>query len=345
MSDPKSTDVLKIAVLGAGSWGTALAALMARHGHHVTLWGRDPVVAAAIDGRHENIRYLPGIALPDTLGATTDLAASLADADQVLVVVPSHAFTETLRTLAPLRPAKAGVAWATKGFETGSGRFLHEVAEEVLGPDVPIAVVTGPSFAKEVALGLPTAVTVHGADADFAQSVADVMHGPAFRAYTGDDMVGAELGGAMKNVLAVATGVSDGMQLGLNARAGLITRGLNEMLRLSAAIGAKPETLMGLAGLGDLVLTCTGDLSRNRRLGLALGRGQSLQDAVREIGQVVESVQTADEVMRQAERHGIELPISSAVRAVLHGDLTPAAGLQHLLSREQKPEYPETLFK
>ncbi|WP_062358110.1 NAD(P)H-dependent glycerol-3-phosphate dehydrogenase [Pseudoxanthomonas mexicana] len=345
MSDPKSTDVLKIAVLGAGSWGTALAALMARHGHHVTLWGRDPVVAAAIDGRHENTRYLPGIALPDTLGATTDLAASLADADQVLVVVPSHAFTETLRTLAPLRPAKAGVAWATKGFETGSGRFLHEVAEKVLGPDVPIAVVTGPSFAKEVALGLPTAVTVHGADADFAQSVADVMHGPAFRAYTGDDMVGAELGGAMKNVLAVATGVSDGMQLGLNARAGLITRGLNEMLRLSAAIGAKPETLMGLAGLGDLVLTCTGDLSRNRRLGLALGRGQSLQDAVREIGQVVESVQTADEVMRQAERHGIDLPISSAVRAVLHGDLTPAAGLQHLLSREQKPEYPETLFK
>jgi glycerol-3-phosphate dehydrogenase (NAD(P)+) len=259
--------------------------------------------------------------------------------------VPSHAFTETLKLVAPLRPARAGVAWATKGFETGSGRFLHEVAEDILGPDVPLAVVTGPSFAKEVALGLPTAVTVHGADAAFAQAVADVMHGPAFRAYTGDDMVGAELGGAMKNVLAVATGVADGMQLGLNARAGLITRGLNEMLRLSAAIGAKPETLMGLAGLGDLVLTCTGDLSRNRRLGLALGRGQSLQDAVREIGQVVESVQTADEVMRQADRHGIDLPISSAVRAVLHGDLTPAAGLQHLLSREQKPEYPETLFK
>ena len=336
---------LKIAVLGAGSWGTALAALMARHGHSVVLWGRDEQAAQSIDRDHENVRYLPGLTLPDTLRATTDLAAALGQADLVLVVVPSHAFTETLHLLAPLRPASAGVAWATKGFEPGSGRFLHEVAEDILGPSVPLAVVTGPSFAKEVAIGLPTALTVHGSDPEFAQRVADVLHGPAFRAYTGDDMIGAELGGAMKNVLAVATGVADGMQLGLNARAGLITRGLNEMLRLSAAIGAKPETLMGLAGLGDLVLTCTGDLSRNRRLGLALGRGQSLEDAVREIGQVVESVQTADEVMRQADRYGIDLPISSAVRAVLHGDLSPAAGLQQLLAREQKPEYPETLFR
>lgn len=339
------SESLKITVLGAGSWGTALAALMARHGHAVTLWGRDPKVAAAIDAQHENPRYLPGIALPPGLRATTDLKASLEGTQLVLVVVPSHAFTETLRLLQPLRPAEAGVAWATKGFEPGSGRFLHEVAEDILGAAVPLAVVTGPSFAKEVAEGLPTALTVHGNHQEFAQLMADMLHGPAFRAYTGDDMVGAELGGAMKNVLAVATGVADGMQLGLNARAGLITRGLNEMLRLSAAIGARPETLMGLAGLGDLVLTCTGDLSRNRRLGLALGRGQSLQDAVREIGQVVESVQTADEVMRQADRHGIDLPISSAVRAVLHGDLTPAAGLQQLLAREQKPEYPETLFK
>jgi len=344
MADSVS-DALRIGVLGAGSWGTALAALMARHGHRVTLWGRDDTVIGAIDQQHENPRYLPGIALPDSLRATADLAAAVADADLVLVVVPSHAFTETLRLLAPLRPAQAGVAWATKGFAPGSGRFLHEVAEEILGADVPLAVVTGPSFAKEVALGLPTAVTVHGHDPAFAQTMAEVLHGPAFRAYTGDDMVGAELGGAMKNVLAVATGVSDGMQLGLNARAGLITRGLNEMLRLAAAIGGKPETLMGLAGLGDLVLTCTGDLSRNRRLGLALGRGQSIQDAVREIGQVVESMQAADEVMRQAERHGIELPISSAVRAVLHDEITPAAGLQQLLAREQKPEYPETLFK
>ena len=333
----------KIAVLGAGSWGTALAALVARHGFPTVLWGRDAVVAEAIQQRHENPRYLPQIPLPATLQATTDLAAAVEGADWILVVVPSHAFTETLHQLAPLRPPQAGVAWATKGFEPGSGRFLHEVAQQILGEDVPLAVVTGPSFAKEVALDLPTAVTVHG-DAAFAQQVADAMHGPTFRAYTGDDMVGAELGGAMKNVLAVATGVADGMELGLNARAGLITRGLNEMLRLAAAIGGKPETLMGLAGLGDLVLTCTGDLSRNRRLGLALGRGQTLPDAVRAIGQVVESVQTADEVMRQAERHGIDLPISNAVRAVLHGELTPAVGLQQLLAREQKPEYPTTLF-
>ena len=340
-----TNDAEKIAVVGAGSWGTALATLLARHGHTTVLWGRDAAVIEAIDQRHENPRYLPGIPLPESLRASTDLAATVAGAGWILVVVPSHAFAETVRALAPLRPAGAGVAWATKGFEPGSGRFLHEVAREVLGPDVPLAVVTGPSFAKEVTLGLPTAITVHGDDEAFSQQVADAMHGPAFRAYTGDDMVGAELGGAMKNVLAVATGVADGMQLGLNARAGLITRGLNEMLRLAAAIGGKPETLMGLAGLGDLVLTSTGDLSRNRRLGLALGRGQSLPDAVKEIGQVVESVQTADEVMRQADRHGIDLPISKAVQSVLHGELSPSEGLQQLLAREQKPEYPDTLFK
>lgn len=334
----------RVAVLGAGSWGTALAALIVRNGDHVVLWGRDAAMAAAIDTGHENPRYLPGVTLPHGLHATTDMAAALAGAHLVLVVVPSHAFAETLRALAPHRPAGAGVAWATKGFEPGSGRFLHEVAAEVLGGDVPLAVVTGPSFAKEVAQGLPTALTVHSDDAGFAQLVAEALHGPAFRAYTGDDMLGAELGGAMKNVLAVATGVADGMQLGLNARAGLITRGLNEMLRLNQALGGKAETLMGLAGLGDLVLTCTGDLSRNRRLGLALGRGQSIEDAVREIGQVVESVQTADEVMRQAQRAGVELPISSAVRDVLHGRLTPSDGLRQLLAREQKPEYPTGLF-
>lgn len=336
---------LSVAVVGAGSWGTALAALIARHGHRTVLWGRDAAQIAALDATHENARYLPGVPLPASLRATADLASALKDADLVLVVVPSHAFAETLRSLAPHRPAHAGVAWATKGFEPGSGRFLHEVAGEVLGGDVPLAVVTGPSFAKEVAQGLPTALTVHGDSPEFTQQVADVLHGPAFRAYTGDDMLGAELGGAMKNVLAVATGVADGMQLGLNARAGMITRGLNEMLRLNAAIGGKAETLMGLAGLGDLVLTCTGDLSRNRRLGLALGRGRAIDEAVREIGQVVESIQTADEVMRQGERHGVELPISRAVRAVLHGELTPTEALQTLMARDQKPEYPDALFR
>jgi glycerol-3-phosphate dehydrogenase (NAD(P)+) len=338
-----------VAVLGAGSWGTALAALIARHGHPTVLWGRDPAIVAAIEGEGQNPRYLPGIPLPGKLRATTALPEALANASLVLVVVPSHAFAETLRALAPWRPPAAGLAWATKGFEPGSGRFLHEVAGDILGngrlgDDVPLAVVTGPSFAKEVAEGKPTALTVHSDDPAFCQQVADVLHGPAFRAYTGDDMRGAELGGAMKNVLAVATGVADGMGLGLNARAGLITRGLNEMLRLNIAIGGQPETLMGLAGLGDLVLTCTGDLSRNRRLGLALGRGSSIADAVREIGQVVESIQTADEVMRQADAHGVELPIASNVRDVLHGEITPAEGLQRLMARERKAEYPQSLF-
>jgi len=336
---------MTVTVLGSGSWGTALAAQIARQGHDVLLWGRDAAQIDGINVRHENPRYLPGIALPEPLIATTDFEAAVRAASMLLVVTPSHAFTETLRRLAPLRPAGCGVAWATKGFEPGTGRFLHEVAGELLGPDVALAIVTGPSFAKEVAQGMPTAVTVHSDDADFAQAVAETLHGPAFRAYTGADMLGAELGGAMKNVLAVATGVSDGMGLGLNARAALITRGMNEMLRLGAALGARPETLMGLAGVGDLVLTCTGDLSRNRRLGLALGRGQTIAEAVAEIGQVVESVQTADEVMRQADAHGIDLPISHQVQRVLHGEITPAEGLQELLAREQKPEYPESLFR
>jgi glycerol-3-phosphate dehydrogenase (NAD(P)+) len=329
----------RVAVLGAGSWGTALAALIARHGAPTTLWGRDAAAMAAMADTRRNARYLPDLELPAALHYSADLDATVHAADMVLVVTPSHAFGELIQHLAPSLKAGAGLAWATKGFDAGSGRFLHEVVAQYL-PHTPGAVITGPSFAREVVAGLPTAVTVHSDDAEFAQRVADLLHGPTFRAYTGTDMIGAELGGAMKNVLAVATGVADGMQLGLNARAGLITRGLNEMLRLGVAIGAKPETLMGLAGLGDLVLTCTGDLSRNRRLGLALGRGVPLKQAVAEIGQVVESVQTADEVLRLAQRHGIELPIAEGVQRVLHEEITPTEALRTLLAREQKPEYP-----
>ncbi len=336
---------MQVAVLGAGSWGTALASLLARNGHRTMLWGRDAAQVRSINETHENTRYLPGIALPEQLTASTDLPATVRDADLILVVTPSHAFHETVRMLAAHRKAGVGVSWATKGFEPGSGRFLHEVAADILGDDVPLAVVTGPSFAKEVTQGLPTAVTVHSDDPGFAQQVAEALHGPAFRAYTGNDMMGAELGGAMKNVLAVATGIADGMALGLNARAGLITRGLNEMLRLNQALGGRAETLMGLAGLGDLVLTSTGDLSRNRRLGLALGKGQSIKEAVSAIGQVVESIQTCDEVMRLAARFDMDLPISALVQKVLHEQITPQEGLKMLLSREQKPEYPEGLFE
>jgi glycerol-3-phosphate dehydrogenase (NAD(P)+) len=328
-----------VAVLGAGSWGTALAAVLARNGVPVTLWGRDPVAIAQVAATRRNARYLPELELPEALRVSADLAASVGAADVVLIVTPSHAFASLLEQAAPHFRADAGLAWATKGFDPASGRFLHEIAAELL-PDAPAAIVTGPSFAREVAQGLPTAVTVHSASPAFAQRVAELLHSTLFRAYTGNDMIGAELGGAMKNVLAVATGVADGMQLGLNARAGMITRGLNEMLRLGAAIGARPETLMGLAGLGDLVLTCTGDLSRNRRLGLALGRGVPLAEAVAEIGQVVESIETVDTIMRLANRHGLDLPIAAGVQRVLHEEITPAEGLRQLLAREQKPEYP-----
>jgi glycerol-3-phosphate dehydrogenase (NAD(P)+) len=333
----------KLTVLGAGSWGTALAALTARNGVPTRLWGRDRAALAALAAGRCNQRYLPDIELPLELGYESDLASAVRGADIVLIVVPSHAFSSMLAELAPLLGAHTAIAWATKGFEPGTGRFLHELVAEQL-PGRAAAVVTGPSFAKEVAAGLPSAVTVHSDDAAFARQLASLLHAPNLRAYSGGDMLGAELGGAMKNVLAVATGIADGMELGLNARAGLITRGMNEMLRLGVALGARPETLIGLSGLGDLVLTCTGDLSRNRRLGLALGRGVAIDEAVRQIGQVVESILSADEVARLADKHGLDLPISAGVRAVLHGEVTPVEGLKALMAREQKPEYPQGLF-
>ncbi len=330
-----------VAVLGAGSWGTALAVQLARNDVPTTLWGRSPQAIVDMAGARRNTRYLPDLELPDPLQLSAMIEPTVRDAGAVLIAVPSHAFAALLDTIAPWVGADVGIAWATKGFDPASGRFLHELVGERL-PGHAGAVVTGPSFAREVAMGLPTALTVHSADDAFALAMAQKIHSPKFRAYTGNDVAGAELGGAMKNVLAVATGVADGMQLGLNARAGLITRGMAEMLRLGEALGARAETLMGLAGLGDLVLTCTGDLSRNRRLGLALGRGTRLREAVAEIGQVVESIETVDTVMRLAAAHAVELPISALVQRVLHEELTPAEGMRALLAREQKPEYPES---
>lgn len=330
---------MRVGVFGAGSWGTALAAHLARNGHDTTLWGRDAEQLKAMQSAGENQRYLPGIVLPAALQFDNDCHAVARGCELLLVVVPSHAFVSFTASIAADVLPDVGYSWATKGFEPGSGRFLHEVAEELLPPGTPLAVVTGPSFAREVAQGKPSAVTVHAAEQAFATRVAQVIHGPTLRAYSGVDLCGAELGGAMKNVLAVATGIADGMDLGLNARAGLITRGLNEMLRLNSCIGGQPETMIGLAGLGDLVLTSTGDLSRNRRLGLALGQGQPMDEAVKAIGQVVESIQTCNEVRRLAERHGLDLPIAFAVHDVLHGLLTPREGLARLLAREQRPEW------
>jgi glycerol-3-phosphate dehydrogenase (NAD(P)+) len=327
-----------IAVLGSGSWGTALAIQLARNGARAILWGIDTQCIATIRETGENSEFLPGIPLPENVSAVTSLEAAVTEADHVLLVTPSHAFGEVLTNIQTLLPAQAGVAWACKGFEPGSGRLLHEVAAELLGPDRPLAVVTGPSFAAEVARDLPTAVTVAGNDDEFTTTIARALHGGQFRAYSGDDMVGAALGGAVKNVLAVATGICDGMQLGDNARAALITRGLAEMMRLGSAMKARPETLMGLAGMGDLVLTCTGDLSRNRRLGLALGRGRKVDEAVTEIGQVVEGVQTAAEVHRLAEQYQVSMPISNQVYGIIHLGWSPTEGVSRLLAREQKSE-------
>lgn len=328
----------RVAVLGAGSWGTALAMQLVRTGQLVSLWARDTEQARAMAADRVNARYLPDHPLPDGLTVTADLDESLAGAAYVLVVTPSHAFAETLERIGGHLSPETGLAWATKGFEPGSGRLLHEVAIERLGKEVPLALVTGPSFAREVASGLPTAVTVAATTPDFGHRWAELLHGASFRAYYSADLVGAELGGAVKNVLAVACGMADGMNLGHNSRAALITRGLAEMMRLGKSMGADPRTLMGLAGIGDLVLTCTGDQSRNRRLGLALGQGKGPDEAVAEIGQVVEGIKTAEEVMRLARRLEVDMPISEQVHGILFRGWNAHKGVQVLMQRELKRE-------
>jgi len=328
-----------IAVLGAGSWGTGLALQLDRSGSQCILWDRDTENLSLIRSERCNARYLPGIEVPASITVEDDLLTAVKAADHVLLVTPSHAFASTITIIRDVLVPGQGIAWACKGFEPGSGRLLHEVAAELLPTDTPLAIVTGPSFAKEVAMNLPTAVTVAGPDSRFTKFIAQALHGGRFRAYTSDDMIGAELGGAVKNVMAVATGICDGMKLGDNARAALITRGLAEMMRLGVALKAKPETLMGLAGAGDLILTCTGDLSRNRRLGLKLGEGKTLQQALDEIGQVVEGVNSAVEVQRLAIEHDINMPISEQVNGIIHKGWDPEEGVARLLAREQKAEH------
>jgi len=329
----------KIAVLGAGSWGTALALQLDRSGSHCLLWDRDTDNIEKIRLTRLNQRYLPGIQIPESIVVETDQLAAVEAADHILVATPSHGFAGVLKAIREVLVPGQGVAWACKGFEPGSGRLLHQVARELLPPETPLAIVTGPSFAKEVAMNLPTAVTVAGTDSVFTKVMACALHGGRFRAYTSKDMVGAELGGAVKNVMAVATGMCDGMELGDNARAALITRGLAEMMRLGAALNAKPETLMGLAGAGDLILTCTGDLSRNRRLGLKLGKGKTLEQALDEIGQVVEGVNSAAEVHRLSIQHKVNMPITEQVNGIIHHGWNPVEGVEALLAREQKAEY------
>lgn len=329
---------MRVAVLGAGSWGTALAMQLARLDHDVRLWARDPDQARQMQRQRVNQRYLPEFPLAENISVSSDLEQTLTNCRRILVVTPSHAFPETLSALREHVDQDIGLAWATKGFEPGSGRLLHEVVEETLGSDIPLALVTGPSFARDVAAGLPTAVTVAASSPSFGEGWASMLHGAGFRAYYTADLIGAELGGAVKNVLAVACGMADGMGLGANTRAALITRGLAETMRLGKALKADPRTLMGLAGIGDLVLTCTGDLSRNRRLGLALGRGQSIEQALAEIGQVVEGVKTAEETMRLAERMNVEMPITEQVHGILFKGWSARKGVNVLMERDLKRE-------
>jgi len=330
-----------IAVLGAGSWGTGLALQLDRSGSRSILWDRDTENLLKIRQARSNERYLPGIEIPVSIGVETEVLDAVKAADHVLLVTPSHAFASVLTTIREVLVPGQGVAWACKGFEPGSGRLLHHVATDLLPEGTPQAIVTGPSFAKEVAMNLPTAVTVAGSDSTFTKVMANALHGGRFRAYTSDDMIGAELGGAVKNVMAVATGICDGLKLGDNARAALITRGLAEMMRLGVALKAKPETLMGLAGAGDLILTCTGDLSRNRQLGLKLGQGKTLETALNEIGQVVEGVNSSAEVQRLSLTHDINMPISEQVNGIIHKGWDPVEGVARLMAREQKAEHGE----
>lgn len=327
-----------IAVLGAGSWGTALAVLIARNGHPVILWGHDSARMAQLAHARENTRYLPGLKFPDNLVIGDDLLAAAKQAAHLMVVVPSHAFRATLEALKSQLAPNAIVAWATKGLEPATGRPLSQVAAEVLGASHPLAAVSGPTFAKEVAQGLPTAVTAAADSTGTAEAVANWLRSDRVRVYTSTDMIGVELGGAIKNVLAIATGIGDGLGFGANARAALITRGLAEMRRLIEALGGRPETVMGLAGIGDLVLTCTDNQSRNRQVGLALGRGRKLQVTLAEIGQVAEGVATAREVRGLAQRLKVDMPITEQVYKVLFEGLAPQAAVEALLKREARAE-------
>jgi glycerol-3-phosphate dehydrogenase (NAD(P)+) len=334
---------MKIAVLGAGAWGTAIAAAAAAR-HEVLLWARDAAQARRIAGERHNTRYLGNVVLPDALAVGSDLGAALAHAEGGLTVVatPMAALREALSALPPGRAA----VWLCKGFEQGSGALGHEIARS-LRPGVPCAVLSGPSFALEVARRQPTALVVASESADLAAATVEAFHGDALRVYTSTDMVGVEVGGAVKNVLAIATGILDGMAAlapgaegspGLNARAALITRGLAEMTRLGIALGARPETFMGLSGLGDLVLTATGDLSRNRRVGVLLAAGRTLPDVLAELGHVAEGVYSAATVLARARALGVEMPITEAVVDVLEGRTAPARALVALMSRQSKAE-------
>ncbi len=327
-----------IVVLGAGSWGTALAIQFARSGRRTVLWGREEDDPAELARARRNERYLPGAEFPPSLAVEPDLAKAIENGDDLLLAVPSSALRIMLQQIKPLLGPRARIAWASKGFEISTGKLPHQVAREVLGPEVPIAVLSGPTFAREVGEGLPTAIAVASPDAAFALALAESVSAGNFRAYTQTDIVGVEIGGAVKNVIAIAAGGSDGMGYGSNSRVFLITRGLVEMVRLGVALGARQETLMGLAGLGDLVLTCTDDQSRNRRFGRALASGKPINQAIAEIGQVVEGYHAAKAVHMVAKKQGVDMPICEHVYRVLYEGMSIPDVVESMLRREVTAE-------
>jgi glycerol-3-phosphate dehydrogenase (NAD(P)+) len=327
-----------VAVLGSGSWGSALAIQFARGGREVRLWGRDRARLLEMAGSRSNERYLPGARFPESLRIEPELPEALAGAHDVLVAVPSVALRSLLEALAPRLGPDMHVVWATKGFEQKSGKLPHQVAHEVLGPARRVAVLSGPTFAREVGAGLPTAMTVASNDAEYARTLARELSSANFRAYSSTDIMGVEIGGAVKNALAVGAGLSDGLGFGANTRVALITRGLKEMTRFGVALGARAETFMGLAGLGDLVLTCTDDQSRNRRFGLLLAAGQSAPGALGEIGQAVEGYTTALAIHTVAARAGVEMPLCEMVYRVLYEGLPAKDAVRELMSRPIKAE-------
>ncbi|MGE0556659.1 MAG: NAD(P)H-dependent glycerol-3-phosphate dehydrogenase [Burkholderiales bacterium] len=328
---------MNIAILGAGAWGTALGINLGAN-HDVALWARDPLHVAAMRRDRSNAKYLPVCPFPERLQVEADAGRAMAGRDCLIVAVTVAGLRDTLRLVRDSGCA-VPVIWLCKGFERPDARLPHEVFGEVMGAAVCGAVLSGPSFAQEVAAGLPAALTLAAADQDFAGTIAQGLHGPSLRVYSTSDVIGVETGGAVKNVIAIAAGVCDGLGLGLNARAALITRGLAEMTRLGVALGGRTETFMGLAGVGDLLLTCTGDLSRNRRIGLALARGEAAATAQAGLGHVAEGVFTAGEVRRRARACGIEMPITDAVCRVLEQPQSAAAVVRELLDRDSKPEH------
>lgn len=327
-----------IAVLGAGSWGTALAIHLANSGHDVIMWGNEAEHIQQLTEQRCNQQFLPGVDFPETLQLTTSLEQALASPSWVLIAIPSHAYRNFLHTNASLFSENTAIAWVSKGLEMGTGKLLHQVVAEELPQCKKVAVMSGPTFAGEVARNLPTAITVASESESFSRQLSDDLHNGRFRVYSSSDLIGVELGGAVKNVLAIASGAADGLGFGANTRAALITRGLAEMMRLGEAMGGLRETLMGLAGVGDLILTCTDDQSRNRRTGLLLAQGKTLDEVHLEIGQAIEGLKTAKEVINLAQKYEVEMPICEQVYRVLYESRPIDEAVSALLSRKSSRE-------